>query len=1204
MPRRARRLLSWCLIAILAAATGGYLWLTRPAVLRARLIRAVAAAGWRVTSLDGIGLLPWGTLRIRGLELTPDGAHALPRLPVAARRVRLKALSIRCGLADLIRGRVRPRGVAVRGATIRLLRPRTMAASEQRLRSASQGWRLNVGDWPPVRFDEVDLGIVDEAAPRIVRRRWILRGRGRRERGDPPGYRLRLWQQRGVAATPVSALGETGLMVELHVRGQTLEVASDWIDDQMLRAVAPPDQLARLDELALRGLVRVGQVRFERGRLRTLELRFDRVSGELPIEPDAGPGQRFARVHDAQGLLRLSWPADDAPAAVRFETRGRLNDAGLRVRLCAAGLQRGDSPGGATVSLGPLRFRQYRLELSLRGLTVPDFERRRDFVTSPRLPHPVRAFFDDYHPRGRLNAELTLDARGEHDPTRPAVLVDGRFEAIDGSGRYRGFPYPLEHVRGSIRVRNDGIEIEQVRGRHGSGQIVLRGHVNQPRAWTGFDLHIEARNAPLDETLYAALPPEFRRLWDRVDPVGLCDATIRVTRPDGSPGTPPPPPAVRLTARVLGGSLAIQDGRLTHASGTVTIDGPQIVLRPLSGFLGEMPVTLRGELRLDRARGRLLPDLTVEADDVRLARVLPVQLPERPPLGELVFEARASARGRILSDNGRISQRYDLTVRAGSITGLDGRTRWTHLAGRIVQDSGSVRLERLTGTLDGGTLRIDGRIPQDPRLPATLDLRVAARDERIERLLGAAIPQRWQELRGVLGLAGPGTVRVRLRSGPPQPGASDGTALRGPVGRARIGDRGPVLRHQGVQADVELAAESMIPSVLPVQMRAVQAEITLSPQGFELHEARAARVLGGTLSLSGRGRFEPDAPQARLSARFCDVPVDDALVGVLPPAIQDLVAQLRLHGRADLWLDPLTVCGGPRPAWQFDGLLELTDADMFVGFDLLGAAGWIAGGGTVGPRGAASLDARFHIDAGLLAGRDVRDWDGRLLKPAGQPLVVVDEVSGQFCGGQVSGRLRVRLDTHEYELACVLSDVSLPRLMGGGRSARAGALTGRLDGRVQLRGSTDDPSRHDGGGELRIRNAPLGSIPLAEPMARAARARKRSFGQQVRLARLKFAWTGTRLRFSEVELHTDRQRFVGTGWWDVSDGSIGFELVEAQPAGAPRVAVLSDLIEVAGQELIAYRITGTLADAKVTVEPLRRLTGPVRRLLEGNGRRP
>jgi len=1179
MPRRTRRLLICCLAAVLAVAAGGYLWLTRPAVLRARLMRTAQAAGWRVASLDTIRLLPWGTLRIRGLELTPDGSRAVPGVPIAARRVRLEHVRIRCSLADLLRGRVRPLGITAVGATIRLLRPRTLAAGEQRMRAASRTGRLDVSDWPPVRFSNVDLGIVDEAAPDIARRRWILRGQGRPERGKRPGYRLRLWQQRGAAATPVSALRQTGLLVEARIRGDALELTSDWIDDQMLRAVVPPDLVARLDDLDLRGLVRFGRVRIQRGRLRTLELRFDRVRCDLPIEPDAAPGRRFARLHDARGLLRLSWPADDVPPELHLETRGQLNDAQLRVRLAAAGLRRDDAPPDHTVRLGPLHFRRYRLELSLRGLTVPDFERHRDFVTSDRLPHPVRAFFEDYRPSGRLNAELTLEARGGHDATRPAVVVEGRFEAIDGSGRYRGFPYPLQHVSGSILVHNDGIEIEQIRGRHGSGEVVIRGHVNRPRAWTGFDLRIEARNAPLDETLYAALPPEFRSLWDRVDPVGLCDATIRVSRPDGSPDTPAPPPTVRLTVRVLGGSLAIADGRLTHARGIVTIDGPRIVLRPLSGFLGEMPVTLRGELRLDREHGRLLPDLTVEADDLRLARVLPVQLPNQPPLGELVFEARASAVGRIRSDaDGRITQRYDLTVRDGSLTGLDGRTRWTNLAGRIVQNARAVQLDRLTGTLDGGTLRIDGTIPENPRQPASLDLRVAARDEHIERLLGAAIPQRWQPLRRVLGLTGPGSVRVHLRSTPGEP--------------------------QGVRADVQLAADGMIPSVLPVRMRDVRAAITLSPSGFELHEARAARVLGGTLSLSGEGRFDRDPPQARLSARFCDVPLDDALLPVLPPAVQDLVARLALRGRADLWLDPLVVRGGPRPAWRFDGLLELTDADMFVGFDLLGAAGWIAGRGTVGPQGAASLDAKFHIDAGLLAGRDIRDWDGRLIKPTDQPLVVLDQVTGRFCDGQVSGRLRVRLDTHEYELACVLSDVSLPRLLGGGQPARSPALTGRLDGRIRLRGSTDDPSNHDGGGELRIRNAPLRSIPLAEPMARAARARKRSFGRQVRLARLKFAWTGTRLRFSEVELHTDRQRFVGTGWWDLASDAIGFELVEARPLGAPRVAVLSDLIEVAGQELIAYRISGTLTDAKVTIEPLHRLTGPIRKLLQGDAGQP
>ncbi len=1163
-------------LAILLIAAGGYAWVTRPAALRARLHAALSAAGWRARSLGEISLLPWGTLRIEGLELEPVRATPIVAGPLRPARVRIAAIRMHCDLTALIVGRVRPRSVDVGGAVVRLVRPERLAAGGAEARGRRRARWSGIRHWPRLRFQDVDVGIVDADAPQVVRRRWIIGGLGEARRLEGQWhYRVRIWQQRGAAATAESALGQAGLLVEARMASDGLTLASDWIDDEMLRAVAPVDVAEQIDALELRGLARVQTLRLGPGRRVHAMVQFERVGGVLPVEAEAHASRRWARLHDVSGVLEYTRPPDGGRPELRAEVRGRLNDAHVRVTCTAGG--RGPGSGGQPTRLGPLRLDHYRLVLELRGLTLPDLQRDRAWITSPRLPRPVRAFFADYQPRGRLNASVTIEGRTVGGADTPSVRVSGRLEAIDGSGRYHGFPYPLEHVRGAIRISDEGIEIEQIRGEHGPAQIVITGHVNQPRAWTGFELNITARNAPLDEALYQALPPEFRKLWNRVDPIGLCDASIRVWRPDGTPQAGAPPPRVYLTARVLGGSLAIEDQRLEHATGTVTIDGPRIVLAPLRGFLDGVPVALRGTLELDRVRGRLRPELTVEAADVSVRRDVDVRLPGQPSLGRLVFDARADATGRIEWHDGRIEQRYQLDVRDGTLTGIDGTTCWEQLRGRIEQQDGVLRLEALRGRRGAGLLRIDGRVPRQADTATGLDLRIDARDPDVNDLLGAAIPPRWSAVRDALGLGGAGHVQARLQADPQT--------------RARV------------EAAVTLSAERMIPAILPAWLRDVRARLTLRATGFDVLEATARHALGGAVSLAGRGDWSVTPPRAALSLRLCDLPVNEALLVELPAPLADLVGQLRLRGRADLWLDPLEVVAGDPPRWAFSGLLELHEAQMFVGFDLVGASGWATGAGRVGAGGSTGIRARFHLDEGLLAGRPLRNWDGRLVKPAGEPRVVLEDVEGQFCGGRIAGRVEVRLDTRDYDLSCLLNDVSLPLLLArDGR--RAGEFPGRMDGRVFVRGSVDEPTQHDGGGELRIRNAPLRSIPLAEPVARAAAERRRSIGQRVRVARLKFAWRGTRLRFSEVELLTDRQRFIGTGWWETSTDAIGFDLVETQPPDAPRVAVLTDLLEAAGQELIAYRISGTLAEPKVTIEPLHRLTGPVRRLLGGGRGEP
>ncbi len=373
---------------LLAALVGAYLWLTRPAVLRARVQDALNAAGWQVVRLGPVRLRPWGSLTIDQLELRPADDARLTGLPVTLQRLACRRLTLRAGLSGLLRGRIEPRAVRIRGATVRLVRPISLRPGEPSV-STHPARRWPPGLLPALSLEDVDIAVVDSGSAAIVRRRWIVRGRGRPEQGR---YVLRLWQQRGAAATPVSALGEPGLLLVVRVSGEGIEAASDWIDGAMLRAVLPPDAVRNLDTLALEGLVRVARLHVAQGRLRTLAVELDRVACELPIEPDAPPGRRFARLKELAGHLRLSWSANrgqSAPDRLTAELRGRLNDATLRVRLSGSGL--GVPPTAPHVRLGPLVLRAYRLELTLTGLTVPDVQQHRDFVTSPRLPRPLRA---------------------------------------------------------------------------------------------------------------------------------------------------------------------------------------------------------------------------------------------------------------------------------------------------------------------------------------------------------------------------------------------------------------------------------------------------------------------------------------------------------------------------------------------------------------------------------------------------------------------------------------------------------------------------------------------------------------------------------------------------------------------------------------------------------------------------------------------
>ena len=95
-------------------------------------------------------------------------------------------------------------------------------------------------------------------------------------------------------------------------------------------------------------------------------------------------------------------------------------------------------------------------------------------------------------------------------------------------------------------------------------------------------------------------------------------------------------------------------------------------------------------------------------------------------------------------------------------------------------------------------------------------------------------------------------------------------------------------------------------------------------------------------------------------------------------------------------------------------------------------------------------------------------------------------------------------------------------------------------------------------------------------------------------------WEGNKLRFSRVDILARDLRLVGYGTWNTQTDAISMTLLGATQDDAPRLFLLTDILESAREELMQYRITGTYAQPHVSVEPLHNLTGPIKDLLQGS----
>ncbi|HEX8323995.1 MAG TPA: hypothetical protein VF595_08775 [Tepidisphaeraceae bacterium] len=333
-------------------------------------------------------------------------------------------------------------------------------------------------------------------------------------------------------------------------------------------------------------------------------------------------------------------------------------------------------------------------------------------------------------------------------------LITTRLDLADGSGVFKGFPYPLSGVSGSLKIYEDHVDIQSVKAPAGGGTLELNGAINWIRRnpvtdepIVQPDLTIRTRGVAIDDKLLGAMPPSRRAFLKRLGLGGLLDidGRIEASAPDSEE------PAVDLKAKLTNGfarppavRVAIDDLRAS-----VRIKGERADVDSFTGTLAGAAVTgtATAEQKGDDAR------VSAEAQIAGL-RV------EAAPLVALPPDAAKAIRS--LHAKGDI----DVTVRYGGDTDYEVAVRPRQLtvtpevlplridklAGRIVVTPANVRLEKVTGRYGDAAVSLDGRID-----PASGDAEVAlaARDLKVDAAFSKALPAVLQNVVSTLGLSGP-----------------------------------------------------------------------------------------------------------------------------------------------------------------------------------------------------------------------------------------------------------------------------------------------------------------------------------------------------------------------------------------------------------------------------------------------------------------
>jgi hypothetical protein len=197
---------------------------------------------------------------------------------------------------------------------------------------------------------------------------------------------------------------------------------------------------------------------------------------------------------------------------------GRLGDSGILVKLDLDAVK--PDPGAPVVLLSAVDIeeRLRRVEVTLTDLKVgPEL--------FDKLPPKYAEMRDMFGPTGL--ADATYEQRRGKGVLRKRCV----FRPKGMTAKYRGFPYPTDHIRGTIEATLDDdaphrYTVDLV-GEAGGKAVTLKGQVvGGPEREV--DLVLTGSNIVLDRTLIDALPDQYPTLIRRLQATATGDFTAKI----------------------------------------------------------------------------------------------------------------------------------------------------------------------------------------------------------------------------------------------------------------------------------------------------------------------------------------------------------------------------------------------------------------------------------------------------------------------------------------------------------------------------------------------------------------------------------------------------------------------------------------------------------------------------------------------------
>jgi hypothetical protein len=819
----------------------------------------------------------------------------------------------------------------------------------------------------------------------------------------------------------------------------------------------------------------------------------------------------------------------------------------------------------------------------------------------------IRVVADDITSEPALVAALDPDVRqalrlfdapgkGEYPQFRGRVVCDvvrpigqdQRFtyntdiHLTDAAGIMAGFPYPLRHVAGDLKVRDGYVDVVGVTMKRSNATMNVDGRVAfaSPEEWTRAraaaaratpvpgaprpsddatpprtDLRVVVRALPVDDDLLASLPADQRDWVRRMGVNGRIDVDGELTSRSA-----PAPVASASAASALGAlaSDAAPDDEppinydlwITLKDGTVRPQGGAFVAADVLGRLHLTP----DYLQIVDVRGRR------GAAELGGAGLITW------PGGKSNVVLSAWAKNLLLE-----KALYDVLPEAA-------QQSWDEV--------------QPLGTIDATVTYATPR--EGSGLAGTA------------RRQGAAAP--------IVGGPVTGVIAVDLTRDP----TFDAVGI-GPVATLAPPEVPP-----GLHAKLRPRDLSVTLRTVPYRLDRVAGTIAVSPGMVRLKDV-TGRHGKAALAVSGTGTTD-DRPVWNLAVSGQNLLVDDELHRALPPSLAAICDSLKLSGTLGFTLPrllyrtgddaspgvatpargsaPATSTGpavtqpaSPPPGVEISGAIYLVDAKLDAGVQLEDVNGAInIAEATVRDGHLDALKGDVSLDSLSMAARPVRVLKAQMIKPSGKSELRLADLQARIAGGDLAGQVTLAFPDDgpsRYTLGLVVRNADVREL--GWESDQK--IAGRLTASLSLEGSWDKVSERRGRGDVVVAGKDMYHIPLLLGLLQVTNlALPISAPFERGVAR--YSVEGQRVVFEHVELRSNNMLMSGDGNLDFGTRQVNMTFVTDNPGGF-QVPFLQDLWRGAQHELLRIHVRGSIQEPKVQTSTMGTFTTTVDEVFKG-----